>query len=183
MAHFDTQFEAIGQRNLKLMFPKTSTVTVAASAVGQYEQLVGVGIFGRANCLPPTSDRGHGKFGGVTTCAQIDESFIAAKIIDAVRNSNSFCIGRKIMIKDFNRFIAPFMSGLMKRTNQFTALGVGGFGILGGVIGYSGFLCPSGACPLTASSWIQQLAHSATASSMAIRLWSDSGWRPYKAMR
>jgi len=93
MAHLDIYTEAIGQRNLKLMLPKPSTISVASAAVGQYEQMIRLGIFDRTDHLPPAADGSHGKFGGVPACAQIDKSFIAAKIIVLQRNFNAikFC--------------------------------------------------------------------------------------------
>ena len=124
MTHLDIDTEAIGKRNLKLLLPKPGTITVAPSAVGQYEQMVGVGIFGRANCLPPTSDRGHGKFGGVTACAQVDKSLIAGKIINSVRDGDPFCIGWKIMVKHRNGLLVPLSSGLMKWSDQLAAFGI-----------------------------------------------------------
>ena len=124
MAHFDTKVEAIGKRNLKLMLPKPSTITVASPAVGQYEQMIGVGVFDRTDHLPPVADGSHGKFGGVTACAQVDKSLIAAKIIDAVRDGNPFGIGRKIMVKHRNGLLVPLTSGLMKRSDQLAAFGI-----------------------------------------------------------
>ncbi len=124
MAHLYTKVEAIGKSNLKLMLPKARAITVASPAVGQYEQMIGVGVFDRPDHLPPIANGGHGKFGGVTACAQVDKSLIEAKIIDAVRDGNPFCVGRKIMVKHLNGLLTPSASGLMKRSDQLAAFGV-----------------------------------------------------------
>jgi len=88
--------------------------------------VIGVGIFDRADHLPPATDGGHGKLGGVAACADVDKSLIAAKIIDAVRNGNPFGIGGKIMVKHCDGLLAPFTAWLMKRANQFPAFGIHG---------------------------------------------------------
>ena len=124
MAHFDTKLEAIGKRDLKFMFPKPGTITVASPAVGQYEQMIGVGVFDRTDHLPSIADGSRGKFGGVTACAQVDKAFIAEKIIDAIRDGNAFCVGWKIMVKHRNRLLVPLSSGLMKWSDQLAAFGV-----------------------------------------------------------
>ena len=124
MAHLDTDIEAVGKGSLKLMFPKSSTITVASPAVSQYEQMIRPGIFIRTDQLPPAADGSYGKFGGVTACAQVDKSFIAAKIIDAVRDGKPFGIGWKIMVKYRYGLPVPLSSGLMKRSDQFAAFGV-----------------------------------------------------------
>ena len=124
MAHLDTKLEAIGKRDLKLMLPKPSTITVTSSAVGQNKKIVGGWIFDRTDHLPPIADGSHGKFGGVTAHAQIDKSLIAAKIIDAVRDGHAFSVGREIMVKDRSGLLAPSSSGLMKRSDQLAAFGI-----------------------------------------------------------
>jgi len=79
MTHLDTKLEAISEANLKLMLPKPGPITVASAAVGQDEQVIGVGIFDRADHLPPATDGGHGKLGGVAACADVDKSLIPEK--------------------------------------------------------------------------------------------------------
>jgi hypothetical protein len=158
MAHLDTKIETIGKRKLELMLPKTSTIAIASPAVGRYEQVIGIGVFGRTNCLPPAADGSHGKFGGVTACAHVDESFIAANIIDAVRDGYPLAIGGKIMVKYRNWLFAPLATWLMKRSDKFPALGIHTdyWQPIGGIIFYLGANLAKLLITLTGARWISQ---------------------------
>jgi len=125
MTHLDTKVEAIGNWHLKLMLPKASAIPVASPAVGQYKKPLGVGVLDRTDDLPTIADGCHGKFGGVTACAKVDKSLIiAAKIIDAVRDSHPLSVGREIMVKDRHGLLTPPTAGLMKLSDQLAAFGI-----------------------------------------------------------
>ena len=54
--------------------------------------------------FPPIGDRSDGKFGSIAACAQIYKSFVTTKIIDAVRDGDSFGIGWKMpMVNKYKR--------------------------------------------------------------------------------
>ena len=61
----DGQGKGVGQLGLELGFPGVTAATVAATGIGQNEQLAGTAIAGGTFLVPPMSDGMSGK-GGVS---------------------------------------------------------------------------------------------------------------------
>lgn len=87
-------------------------------------ETIGVRILDRTVHFPPIADGSHGKFRGVTACAQVDKSLIAAEIVDAIRDGDPFGVGWKVMVEHRCGLLSPAASGLMKRSDQFATLGI-----------------------------------------------------------
>src|SRR6476620_6875104 len=82
------KLELVGQF-LKLDFPKTHTISVAAATVGGNHQPCGLGVALPSHRPPPSADRIDGKAGGVVIGTDADPSDIVGDVIDAVGNGTA----------------------------------------------------------------------------------------------
>ena len=102
MTDLHTKPIAITKSDLKLIFPQTRAIAIAASAVSKNEQMIGIGIVIRSGFLPPGTDGVYGKLGGITACSHAYKPLITAKVIDTIRDGHALSVGRKIMIKNLD---------------------------------------------------------------------------------
>ena len=112
VADFHMQTESVTKRDLELMFPQASSVAVAASAVSQDKQMVGIRVLPGSDLCPPGANRVHGELRRVTGGTHADEPVVTVGVVDTIGDGNPFGIGRKIMVKDFNEVTAPSTSRL-----------------------------------------------------------------------
>ena len=98
MTYLDLKVEAVAKGDLQLLFPKADSVAIAAAAIGENEQAVGIRVVARADLLPPCTNRIYGELGSVPAGAYAYIALISHKIIDSVGDRNAFRIRGKIMI-------------------------------------------------------------------------------------
>ncbi len=88
VANRDGELELVCQL-LKLDFPQTNTISVAAATVSRNHQAFGFGMTSLSHRPPPSADRVDGKGRGVVIGADADPSDIVGDVVDAVRHSTA----------------------------------------------------------------------------------------------
>jgi hypothetical protein len=105
----DGQLELVRQL-LKLNFPQTDTISVAATTVSRNHEALGARVTLFSHRPPPAADRIDGKGGGVVIGADADPSSVVGDVVDAVRHGAlQFGIDEVVNIDQFRRALtAPF---------------------------------------------------------------------------
>ena len=124
MANLYTKIISTTKCVLKPIFPKTYTIAIAASTIGENQEMVRFRIINRSDFLPPTSNCVNGKLGGILACSYTYKSLVLAKVVNPIRNGNPQSVGRKIVVQHPDGRLAPNGSLMIKWPNQFAALGV-----------------------------------------------------------
>jgi len=120
VTHRDGKFEFVRQL-LKLDFPETYTMPVAAAAIGGDHQTFGFGITLLSHRSPPSADRVDGKGGGVVIRADADPPDIVGDVVDAVRHGAAQLGVDEIMDVDKlgPSFAMPFPAIVLEIAYQF----------------------------------------------------------------
>src|SRR6185312_13330604 len=107
VANRDGELELIGQL-LKLDFPETYTLTVAAATVSRDHQAFGFGMTLLSHRPPPSADRVDGEGGGVVIRADADPPDIVGDVVDAVRDGAAqLGVDEVVDVDEFRRSVAP----------------------------------------------------------------------------
>ena len=86
MAYRDFQAERVGDSVLKLFLETPQAIAVTPAGVSQDQQLARLSIVLGAVSKPPLSDRIDGKLGRVGRNADMNESMVAAHIVQTIRS-------------------------------------------------------------------------------------------------
>ena len=96
----DIEVERIGELGLEFGFPCAAPAAVAASSIGQDEQLARVSVLKGAFTQPPVSDGVSGECGSIVRDAYDNGTAIQERLIDAVGNGNADGVRAKVVIED-----------------------------------------------------------------------------------
>ena len=123
MGHRDNQPKLIGQP-LQANFPQPSSVTIGTTPIRLDQQVSFPRIKNTSQFQPPSSDRGHGKLGGIMRRAHDDITLVMAEVIDAI--GDGFALGRtqKVVDIDLASLLPPFHPGLLKVADQLALFGI-----------------------------------------------------------
>ena len=90
----------IAEMVLEGVLPGAVAVAVAAAAIGEDDELGGVGIAGAAFGGPPGSEVVDGEEGGVAGDADTDEAAVRESVVDAVGDGQAAGKGAEVVIVD-----------------------------------------------------------------------------------
>src|ERR1017187_1647358 len=114
------EFEVVLQL-LKLDFPESHTMPVAAATISRDHQTFGFGMTLLSHRPPPSADRVDGKGGGVVIGADADPPDIVGDVVDAVRNRTAqLRVDEVVDVDEFGRSVAsPFPAVVLEIAYQF----------------------------------------------------------------
>src|ERR1043166_1926962 len=116
--------EAVAELGLKFGLPGASTAAVAATGIGQDEQLPAVIVAISAVALPPTGDGMGGEGCRVMGDAYEDRAAVGEQVIDAIRDREADGIGTEIVIIDGHGRTIPLDTIVLEVADQFSFLGI-----------------------------------------------------------
>ena len=87
--HGDGELVEIAEMVLEGVLPSAATVGIAAAAIGEQDELGGIGIAGTAIAAPPGIEVVDGEEGGVGGDADRDEAAVGERVVDAVGGGES----------------------------------------------------------------------------------------------
>ena len=123
MGHGDAQAVAVAEAMLQVELPGARRGTVAAAAVGEDLQGLGLRIVLAALGAPPLLDAVDGERRGVGGSADEDGAGIGARVVDAVGDGEALGIGGKVVVVDEFGAAVHFAPGLRKApTSSFFCL-------------------------------------------------------------
>lgn len=120
----DRKAESIGHLDLKLMFPGSGLIAIAAASVAQDEQFQCVGIKVRTGALPPVADGVNGESWCIGRLTDVDIAQIALDVVDAIGHGDPAGILTEVMSIDIHGLRAPNSSWVVEKADQFLAFGV-----------------------------------------------------------
>ncbi len=109
---------------LQVLLKERGLRWIAAAAIPHNQQLLRIRVGAPALVFPPPGQAVAGKFRGVAARAQMDMGFIAANIIDAMRNHFALALTGEVMIEHFNGFLRVQLSLPVEIPQQLLFLGV-----------------------------------------------------------
>src|SRR5450631_1759548 len=120
VANRDGELELVCQL-LKLDFPETHTIPVAAATVSRDHQTFGFGMTLHSHRPPPSADRVDGKGGGVVIRADADPPDIVGDVVDAIRyRTTQLGVDEIVDVDLLRRAVAPpFAAVVLEIAYQF----------------------------------------------------------------
>ena len=118
MAHGDGQPSFVGQL-LQPPFPQAWPMTIIATSIHLNQEMMGVGIGGSPQLLTPTPDGCNGKSGCHRTDADIDESPVVGRVVNAIRRGLVFRLTGKIIDFDLIGVLAVACPPVFEVADQF----------------------------------------------------------------
>ena len=85
---------------LEGVLPSAGTVGIAAAAIGEQDELGGIGIAGTAIAAPPGIEVVDGEEGGVGGDADRDEAAVGERVVDAVGGGESGGMRTEVVVVD-----------------------------------------------------------------------------------
>ena len=107
MGYGDAQAVAVAEAMLQVELPSARRGTVAAAAVGEDLQGLGLRIVLAALGTPPFLDAVDGERRGVGGSADEDGAGIGARVVDAVGDGEALGIGGEVVVVDGVRGCGP----------------------------------------------------------------------------
>src|SRR6516164_7950638 len=124
MSHGDGESKEVGELGLDFGLPGITSATVAASGIGENQQLAAAGVALRTFLAPPVRDGMSGEGGRVMGNTDHQSAAVFVDIVDAVRDGDADGIGAEIVIVDAPRGAFPTMAGILEVAHQFAFLAV-----------------------------------------------------------
>ncbi len=124
MGHGHAQAVPVAEAVLQVEFPGARRATVAAAAVGQDLQRVGLGIVLAALGAPPFLDAVDGERRGVGGLADEDGAGVGPRVVDAVGDGEALGIGAEVVVLDLFGTAVPLGAGISERADEFLLLGI-----------------------------------------------------------
>ena len=118
----ERESEAISQLRLDFGFPSATAIAIAAAAVGEDEELVGMQIAPCPLLFPPSGNAMGGEGGRIVRDTDEDGTAIGEKIIDAIRSDHAAGEGTKIVVVDLLSASSPFLTRVFEITNLLLLL-------------------------------------------------------------
>jgi len=119
--------KAVAELALKFGLPGAGTATVAASGIGEDEQLPAAMVAIDPVAFPPACDGVSGKGGGVMRDAHEDRASVGKQVVDTVRDRNADGIGTEIVIIDAHGCPVPLGAIVLEVAEQFSLFGVNAY--------------------------------------------------------
>ena len=107
---------------LKLLFPQSRAVTIAAAGIGQDQQLVRRREGRLSFRLPPGGNRFDGKLGCVRRTTDIDIALIVEQVVDAIRHSSTESVLLEVMHVYVRGRLTPAASRVLEIADQLLFL-------------------------------------------------------------
>ena len=124
VGHGDGEAVEVAEMVLQGVLPGAVAVAVAATAIGEDDELGGVGIARAAFGAPPGSEVVDGEEGGVAGDADADEAAVGERVVDAVRDGEAAGLGAEVVVVDRDRLLFPAEAGIAESADQLFFLGV-----------------------------------------------------------
>ena len=124
VGHGDREPVHIAETVLEGVLPRAGAVGVAAAAIGEQDELGGLGIAGSAFAAPPSSEVVDGEEGGVGGDADRDEAAVGERVVDAVGDGQAGGMGAEVVVVDRDRGRLPRDAGVAEASDQLFFLGV-----------------------------------------------------------
>jgi hypothetical protein len=105
---------------LEFGLPGMAPTTIAATGVGENEELAGVAVAERGFPLPPVGDGMSGEGEGIVRDPEKDGAAIGQQIVDAVRNGHSEEVGAEVVVVDQYRRAIPLGVSVVEVAHQFS---------------------------------------------------------------
>jgi len=115
---------SVGEAVLEGVFPGPVAVSVAAAAVGEDQNLLGVGVAAPAVVEPPFGQVVDGEGGGVVGGADEEAAVVGCYVVDAVGQGDAFGVGAEVVVVDPGGCLGPGGAVVLEVADQFTFLGV-----------------------------------------------------------
>ena len=119
VADRDAQAVAIAEFLLEGRLPGAAAGAVAAAAVGQDQEPLGLRVRFRALPSPPLFDAFDGELGGFVTAADKHRPAIGLQIVDAIGNRDPRGVGGEVVIVHRQRLPIPFDAAVFESAYQF----------------------------------------------------------------
>jgi hypothetical protein len=110
---------------LQLVFPGSPGGRVAATGVGEDEQMLLAGVTLASLPLPPSADGSNGESRGLVRDADEHGAAVGVEIVNAIENGNAVRLGAKVMVVHCCGRAIPLGAGVLEVAHQFPLLGVG----------------------------------------------------------
>src|SRR6266699_5448290 len=120
----DGQGKGVGQLGLELGVLSVTAATVAATGIGQNEQLAGTAIAGGTFLAPPMSDGMSGEGGGVVGNADHQSTAIFCDIVNPVRNGDPDGISAEVVIVNTTRGRFPTAARIFEIADELAFFAV-----------------------------------------------------------
>src|ERR1039457_2225323 len=120
----DRQLPGVHQLLLQRPLPGPALITIAATAIGENEQMRMRAVEPLSLLTPPVADRLDGKGRGVVRSAHTDRAAIGLQVVDAVGDGHAECLGAEVVIVDLHRLSAPAAARILEATDEFLLFGV-----------------------------------------------------------
>lgn len=124
MTDGDLDSKRVNELFLKFPLPGPDPGTVAAAAVGQDQEGVGLGVVLATMVTPPLGDIVGRESRSVMGGADESRAVIAGQIANAVGDGDAVGVGAEVMIRHRCRLQAPNAAWILKIADQFLLLGV-----------------------------------------------------------
>ena len=124
MSDGDSEVETIGKLRLEFCFPSSAAATITTAGVSENEQFARVGMLQASLALPPVSDSVGSEGGRIVRNTDNDRTTIGKRLIDAIRDGDTECVGAKVMIIDEPGLAVPACAVVFKVADQFALLGI-----------------------------------------------------------
>ena len=105
---------AVAELGLQAVFPGSGAGPVAAAAVGEDEQLGGVGVAAAAVVVPPSDQVVDCEVRGVVAGADEQAAVVGGEVVDAVGQGDAFCVGGEVVVVDQRGFWLQVAPGFLK---------------------------------------------------------------------
>ncbi len=120
----DGEVETIGKLRLEFCFPSSAAATITTAGVGENKQFARVGMLEASLALPPVTDSVGSEGGCVMRNTDNDRTTIGKRLVDAIRDGDTECVGTKVMIINEPGLAVPACAGVFKVADQFALFGV-----------------------------------------------------------
>ena len=122
MGYGDAQAVAVAEAMLQVELPSARRGTVAAAAVGEDLQGLGLRIVLAALGTPPLLDAVDGERRGVGGSADEDGAGIGARVVDAVGDGEALGIGGEVVVVDEFGAAVPLRAGIAEGADELLLL-------------------------------------------------------------
>src|SRR6266851_6922620 len=124
VAHGDLKSQPIAQHGLEALLPESCPIAVAATGVGQDQQLLGRRKGLQSLVFPPAGNRIDGESWRVGRVANVDRTAVIEHVIDAIRHGPPQAVAQEVMDVDGDRLEAPGLARLLEVADQLLFLTV-----------------------------------------------------------
>ncbi len=118
------EIEGVGELLLEFGLPDMATTTIAATGVGEDEELASATVTERAFPFPPAGDGMSGEGGGIVRDSEKDGAAMGQQIVDAVRNGHTSGVRAEVVVVDQHRRAIPLGAGVLEVAHQLALLGI-----------------------------------------------------------